>query len=256
MRLGVVTYNIAREWSLDTILTRLESLGYEGVELRTTHRHGVETTLGPEARRAVRERFEDSPIELVGLGSVFEYHSTDRAEVRRNVEGTKQYVRLAHDVGAPGVKVRPNGVPKDAALGETLKRIGEALREVAEDAQGFGVEIRLEVHGEVTSLLPNIARIVRHADHPNLGVCWNSNATDVVDGSIREAFGMVRDDIRLVHLHDLTDESYPWRELFALLRSSGYEGYTLAEIPESADPERVLRYFRALWRALQEREVR
>ena len=30
-----------------------------------------------------------------------------------------------------------------------------------------------------------------------------------------------------------------------------HDGYTLAEIPESPDPERVLRYFRALWLAYQ-----
>ena len=41
--------------------------------------------------------------------------------------------------------------------------------------------------------------------------------------------------------------SYPWRELFALLAAQHYEGFTLAEIPESTDPERVLRYFKALW---------
>jgi hypothetical protein len=35
-----------------------------------------------------------------------------------------------------------------------------------------------------------------------------------------------------VHLRDLFDASYPWRELFALLAAQHYEGFTLAEIPE------------------------
>jgi hypothetical protein len=54
-----------------------------------------------------------------------------------------------------------------------------------------------------------------------------------------------------VHLRDLTDEGYPWRYLLARLGKIGYEGYTLAEIPESSDPTRVLRYFRSLWLAYQ-----
>lgn len=54
-----------------------------------------------------------------------------------------------------------------------------------------------------------------------------------------------------MHLHDLTDEKYPWRELFRLLKAIKYDGFTLAEIPESTDPERVLKYFRALWLELQ-----
>ncbi|MFO0888741.1 MAG: hypothetical protein U0790_06290 [Isosphaeraceae bacterium] len=33
-QLGIVTYNIAKDWDLPTILSRLEKLGYTGVELR------------------------------------------------------------------------------------------------------------------------------------------------------------------------------------------------------------------------------
>jgi sugar phosphate isomerase/epimerase len=73
----------------------------------------------------------------------------------------------------------------------------------------------------------------------------------VVDGSIKENFTLVADKIREVHLRDLTDEAYPWRELFQLLTDTGYRGFTLAEIPDSPDPERVLRYFRSLWLAYQ-----
>lgn len=253
LQLGIVTYNIAKDWDLDTILKRLSTLGYGGVELRTTHKHGVEVGLSADQRREVRKKFEGAGIDLAGLGSAFEFHSNDPAEVRKNIEGTKEFVRLAHDLGAPGVKVRPNGVPKGEDPEVAFKRIGEALREVGEDADGFGVEIRVEVHGAVTSLLPNVAKIMKYADHPNVFVCWNSNPSDVVDGSIRENFALVKDKIRLVHLRDLFDEQYPWRDLFSLLVESGYTGYTLAEIPDSPDPERVLRYFRALWASLQPR---
>src|SRR3954471_19781832 len=98
LRLGTITYNIAQDWDLPTILQRLEALKYEGVELRTTHAHGVEVGLTPRQRREVKKRFEDSPVELAGLGSAFEYHAADPAVVRQNIEGTKAYVRLAHDV--------------------------------------------------------------------------------------------------------------------------------------------------------------
>jgi sugar phosphate isomerase/epimerase len=251
MQLGIVTYNIAKDWDLPTILKRLEQLEYLGVELRTSHKHGVEVSLSADQRREVRKRFDDSPVELAGLGSAFEYQSVDPAEVRKNIVETKEYVRLAHDLGAPGVKVRPNGIPKGAALDVTLRQIGHALHEVGEDAAGFGIEIRVEVHGGVTQELPNFAKIIEYADHPNVFVCWNSNATDVKNGSVRETFRLVGPKIREVHLRDLTDADYPWRELFSLLADEGYHGYTLAEIAESADPMRVLRYFRSLWIAYQ-----
>src|SRR5690242_9060636 len=246
LQLGTITYNIAKDWDLPTLLKRLAALHYEGVELRTTHAHKVEVDLDQNRRQEVRKMFADSTVALAGLGSAFEYQATDPAVVKKNIEGTREYVRLAHDLGAPGVKVRPNGIPRGADLDATLRRIGRALHEVGEDAEGFGVEIRVEVHGAVTSLVPNLARIIAYADHPNVYVCWNSNPTDVKDGSIRENFALVAPKIREVHLRDLYVEDYPWRELFALLDAQGYEGFTLAEIPESPDPERVLRYFRAL----------
>jgi sugar phosphate isomerase/epimerase len=250
-QLGIVTYNIARDWDLDTILKKLEVLGYEGVELRTSHAHKVEVNLTKAQRDEVRKRFKDSPVQLAGLGSAFEYQAADPAVVRANIEGTKEYVRLAHDIGAPGIKVRPNGVPRGADLDATLRQIGRALHEVGEYATGFGIAIRVEVHGAVTQELGNFAKILKYADHSNVYACWNSNATDVQKGTIRPGFALVADRIHEVHLHDLTDEQYPWRELFALLKAQNYQGFTLAEIPESRDPDRVLRYFRALWLAYQ-----
>ena len=251
LRLGTVTYNIAKDWDLPTILRKLEQLKYEGVELRTTHKHGVEISLNAAQREDVKKLFADSPVELAGLGSAFEFQSTDPAEVRKNVEGAKEYIILAHDIGSPGVKVRPNGIPRGADLDATLAQIGKALHEVGDFAEGHGVEIRVEVHGGITQELKNFAKIMAHADHPNVFACWNSNPGDVQNGSIHENFALVASKIREVHLRDLTDDTYPWRELFRLLTDADYHGFTLAEIPDSPDPERVLRYFRSLWLAYQ-----
>jgi hypothetical protein len=53
-----------------------------------------------------------------------------------------------------------------------------------------------------------------------------------------------------VHLRDLY-ETYPWRQLFAGLADITFDGYCFAEIPESSDPLRVLKYFRGLFLAYQ-----
>jgi hypothetical protein len=53
-----------------------------------------------------------------------------------------------------------------------------------------------------------------------------------------------------VHIHDLYDPSYPYRELFRLLRSAGFEGHCLSESPATSDPLRVMRYYKALYEEL------
>ena len=250
MKLGLVTYNMAKDWDVPTIIENCRATGFQGVELRTTHAHNVEVNLSANERREVRKQFEDSPIELAGLGSAFDYHSTDSEEVRQNIEGTKEYAQLAADVGAPGVKVRPNGLPEGVPIEKTLAQIGLALRECGESAKSLGVQIRLEVHGRETSHPPHIRTIMEIAEHDNVFVCWNSNPGEVEDGSVENNFNLVKEWIRLVHINELYRREYPWRELFALLKASGYEGYTLAEIPESSDPVRMMNYYRALWEAL------
>src|SRR5206468_12681695 len=45
MLLGAVTYNVLKDWDLETILKNLEAAGFEAVELRTGHKHGVEISL-------------------------------------------------------------------------------------------------------------------------------------------------------------------------------------------------------------------
>ena len=250
MKLGLVTYNMAKDWDVPTIIENCAATGFQGVELRTTHAHNVEVNLSPNERQEVRQQFEDSPIELAGLGSAFDYHSTDAEEVRQNIEGTKEYAQLAADIGAPGVKVRPNGLPEGVPVENTLAQIGLALRECGEFANNLGVQIRLEVHGRETSHPPHIRTIMEIADHENVFVCWNSNLGEVEDGSVENNFNIVKQWIQLVHINELHRREYPWRELFTLLQASGYEGYTLAEIPESSDPVRLMNYYRALWEAL------
>lgn len=252
MRLGLVTYNLAKDWTVDTIIKNCRDARFEGVELRTTHAHGVETQLTASQRADVKKRFQDSPVELMGLGSAFDYHTPDQAKLRQDIEATKQYIVLAQDVGASGIKVRPNGLPKQVPVEKTLEQIGRSLREIGAFGQEHGVQIRLEVHGSGTSLLPNIKTIMDEAGHPNVGVCWNSNQTDLAGDGFQANFDLVKDRIVTVHMRDLFLDEYPFRKLLVNLNQAGYSGYCLAEIPESSDPVRVMRYYRALWLAYQD----
>ena len=79
-----------------------------------------------------------------------------------------------------------------------------------------------------------------------MGLCWNSNPQDVVNGSVKPYFDLLRPWIKNVHINELVS-GYPYRELFALLRASKYERYMLCEAQESKEPERFLRWYRALW---------
>jgi sugar phosphate isomerase/epimerase len=249
MRLGAVTYNVLKDWDVDTIIKNLEATGFEAVELRTTHAHKVEPSLNEAERKAVSAKFSRSKVRLLSYGTVAEFQSPDEAIRRKHVADAKQFIDLAHDTGAWGIKVRPNGMPEGVPEATTIGRIAEALRELGDYGAGKGVEIWVEVHGKITQNPPISAAIMRATKHQQVGLCWNSNPTDIVNGSVKPSFDLLKPWIKNVHINELAGP-YPYRELFRLLRDMNYERYTLCEAVESKEPERFLRWYAALWREL------
>jgi hydroxypyruvate isomerase len=249
MLLGAVTYNVLKDMDVETIIKTLEGAGFEAVELRTTHKHGVEPSIDAAERTRVRERFQKSKVRLLSLGTACEFHAADPEVRKKQVAECKRFIELAHDTGAWGVKVRPNGFPKEVSREQTIQNIGACLREVGQFGQGFGVEIWLEVHGRETQVPPVCADIMKATRHNNVGLCWNSNPTDVVQGSLKQSFQLLRPWLKSCHINELTS-GYPYRELFRLMRESKYDRWTLCEAQESKEPDRFLKYYRALWTEL------
>jgi len=246
--LGLVTYNLARDWDIETLIKNCEKTGFEGAELRTTHKHGVEPTISKQRRAEVKKRFADSGVRLVSLGTTCEYQSPDAAVLEKNVEETRRWCELAQDLGCMGVKVRPNGFPRDVPHEQTLEQIGHALARCGDLAREHGVEIWMEIHGEGTQLPSNAHQILSIANHPLVGACWNSNPTDVESGSVQKGFELLKPWIRSCHINNLDDKAYPWHELFALLRSINFQRYTFAEVAEpSCEPLRFMSYYHAVW---------
>ncbi len=77
MAIGLVTYTWGADWDLPTLIANCEQGNMAGVELRTTHRHGVEPGLSPAERAEVKKRVDDSPMILVGPGSNERFDSSD-----------------------------------------------------------------------------------------------------------------------------------------------------------------------------------
>jgi sugar phosphate isomerase/epimerase len=250
LELGLVTYMWGADWDLPTLIGNLQKTGFAGAELRTTHKHGVEVALNEQQRKEVKKRFEDADIVLVGFGSVCEYHSPDEKVVRQNIEDTKAWVKLAHDCGASGVKVRPNGMPKEVPAEKTIEQIGKSLDECAAFGADYGVEIRLEIHGPITQDIPVIKKIMEVSQHPNSTLCWNCNDADLKGEGLSANFAMVRDRFgKTVHIHDLIS-NYPWHAFFNLLKETNYHGWTLLEEGGTSDPIRAMKYYRKVWETL------
>ena len=232
---GLVTYMWGAEWDLPTLLKNCRETKVLGVELRTTHKHKVEPDLDPKGREEVRSRFADSGVTLVGLGSNERFDDPDPAALKKAIEASKEFIRLSHDIGGSGVKVKPDSFHKDVPREKTIEQIGKALNELGEYAAGFGQQVRLEVHGQCAEL-PTIKAIMDIAKDENVAVCWNSNPTDLKGDGLEANFNLVaRRFGQTVHVHELDSKDYPYAELFKLLVKANYEGWLLLEAASKRD---------------------
>ena len=180
MKFGLVTYLWAQDWDLPTLISNCKSTGYHGVELRTQHAHKVEINLNAGQRADVRRMFSDAGITCIGYGSNFEYHSPDPAELRMNIDQTKEYIKLCRDIGATGIKVKPNDLPASVPKEKTIAQIAAALNEIGRFAADYGQLVRVEVHGNKTQDPSVMRSIFDQVTASDVKICWNSNDVDLL----------------------------------------------------------------------------
>ena len=136
-------------------------------------------------------------------------------------------------VGAPGKPASHRARPSD-----------EARRsEVPGATSGFSLRKRVRSLSRSST-----ERNQRSTTSPSLASCFCQDSSSGIESNFR----LLADRISLVHINVLYS-GYPYRDLFRLLRSTGYAGFTLAEIPGCGDLEQskmLLNYYKALWTEL------
>ena len=97
----------------------------------------------------------------------------------------------------------------------------------------------MEVHGPITSEIPNMKAIFDQVTEKNVKICWNSNALDLAPPGIEGNFDMLKEWIGdTVHVRPFNIDDYPYQELFNLLRGINYKGWILLEASNEV-PDRV-----------------
>lgn len=230
MKLGLVTYQWAKDWDLPTLIANCEKTGYLGVELRTEHAHGVETKLSASQRAEVKKRFADSPVNCLGYGANFEYHSPDQAILRKNIDQTKEYIRLCKDIGATGIKVKPNDLPASVSKEKTIAQIAASLNEVGKFARDLGQLVRVEAHGNLTQEIPNMKAIFEQVTEKSVKMCWNCNDQDLLPPGLESNFNSVKKWFGdTVHVREFNVGEYPYQQLMNLFTGINYDGWILLE---------------------------
>lgn len=249
MKMGLVTYLWGKDWDLPTLIENCTKAKTFGVELRIEHAHAVTLDLSQNERLEVKKRFADSRVTCLGMGTNQAYHYADSSRLQQEIEGTKAYIKLSHDIGGTGVKVKPNAFPKGVSKEKTIEQIGLALNEVGKFGADYGQVIRVEVHGRGTQELPNMKAIMDIADHPNVKVCWNCNDQDLIGEGLEHNFNLVKDRFGdTVHIREVNVGEYPYPALAKLFTAIDYDGWILLECRTNPEDKlAAMKEQRKLW---------
>ena len=161
-------------------------------------------------------------------------------------------IKLCHDIGASGVKVKPNTLPEGVPPEKTIAQIGRSLNEIGRFASDYGQAIRVEVHGRKTSEIPVMKAIFDHVEEQSVGMCWNSNSQDLLPPGLESNFDLIRDRFGdTVHVRELDSEDYPYKQLFELFVGADYAGWILLEArTEPSDRVAAMKQQLALFKRL------
>lgn len=224
-------------WSLEGVLAAAARHGYEGVEIRTDagHQHGVETSLSAAGRAAARQAFRDAGIELCCLATSLKFIADANVG-----EQALPLLELAHDLGAPGLRVF-GGAPVDGSgLEAGIPLAAERLQALAPRAAEAGVELWVETH-DVLSLGADVGRVLDLVRHPAVGAVWDVMHPLRNGESLSATRAALARYIRHVHLHDarldpktvdivpLGQGEIPLADVAALLKEEGFTGYYSGE---------------------------
>ncbi|MFE0375792.1 sugar phosphate isomerase/epimerase family protein [Streptomyces inhibens] len=170
MRFAFSTLGVPGMPVADVLRLAVET-GYQGVELRAHPEEPVHPLIGARERAAVRGRFADAGVEILGVAGYARVAAArDAAGEEQLAQELRELVLLAADLGAPYVRVFPGGGDRPAAGADA--DAARRLAAVAPLAADRGVRVLLETHDSHRTGAA-AARILGPVGHRQIGALWD-----------------------------------------------------------------------------------
>lgn len=229
------------DWTLEQITSFAAQHGYKGIEVRGLKRQ-MDLAQCPEfataeARRQTAALMKQRGLSFVGLGSSANLHGAEGTEREKNLAEARRFIDLAAQINCPYVRVFPNNLPKEGDKRPTIDLIIRGLKQLDAYAEGKGVTVLMETHGDVVRI-EDLTTIMQAAGSRNTGLVWDvTNMWTVTKEPPAEAYRKLKKYIRHVHIKDaklvdgklqytfLGEGEVPIFEAIDALHRGGYKGY-------------------------------
>jgi sugar phosphate isomerase/epimerase len=191
---------------LEEIFTRTAEMGFEGIEIGAKRPVASPLDLDQAQRKAVRRLSDRHGLPIGCIGSYSDLASPVLEYREAQLIYLHETIRLAHDVGAPVVRVFAawpgvtlrNGQAyyqlaksygwHDVTWFEQWEWVRESLVEASRWAQECGVVLALQNHRPVTNTYSDVLELVSEVNSPGLRACIDApHLADQSDAGVRKA---------------------------------------------------------------------
>jgi len=243
MRFSFMTFSCP-DLTWGEVLDVAKRFNYDGVEPRAQAKqnHGIEATSSPGQRAALRKMADDADIAIACLATSCSYTAATPGELSRMMADSRALIALAHDIGAPAMRVFGGVIPQGMTRDAAEKQVADCLAALAPEAAAAGVTLCVETHDSWCDAR-DLARVLSRVAHPNAAANWDiMHPVNAAGMAMDDAFAALRHFIRHVHFHDgkrtakggldlcpIGEGIVDHRRAVQLLQSIGYQGFLSGE---------------------------
>jgi sugar phosphate isomerase/epimerase len=221
-------------WPLEDVVALARDEGWQGVELRAAPQEPVSVELTASERADVRRVLAEAGVTPLAVASYVEVDGPGAdAEV---LDELRAHVALAHDLGAPFVRIFPGGPSQDGAAARRLATVGELLHAYP------GVAVCLETH-DSCARGADVARVLGAAGgDPQVRAIWDVQHPWLAGEPIEETARALAGRLGYVQICDVTSLDdhtpcplgsgvIPLDRFRDTLERIGYDGWVSLEWP-------------------------
>jgi sugar phosphate isomerase/epimerase len=259
-------------WDWEKIVEEASRLRFDGIEIR-----GIEGEMFlPKARPFLAENLDRTiaqlkkhDLEICCLDTGCSFHVAEKFESAIN-EG-KETIDLAAKLGTPYIRVFGDKIPDQGKQDEIIELVAKGMEQLGRYAEGKGVAVLLETHGDFNRH-DLISTVLERTASPAIGVLWDFEHPYMNGESPEVTFKYLARYIKHTHVKDakrmnkektlclIGDGEVPVGHIVQLLMDNGYSGWLSLEFekkwhPELEEPEVSLPAFMLyITQLLQEKE--
>ena len=193
-----------------------------------------------EESKNTKNLLTEASVSPLVLGTSSTFHDPEKYEAAI-AEGLAA-LKIASRIGFSAIRVFGDRIEGDEA--ECLTRISKGILTLCKEAEALGVQVLLEVHGEINTA-ERIEKIVAACEKsPVFGLIWDVCHTRKTCEP-RAFYERFAPYIRHVHFKDITGDAHvlpgegelPLREIAEMMTKGRYEGYFSLEWEKKWHPE-------------------